>query len=85
MFSTAMAILYPLKGQRDNYCTAIAGALAKNTDWDASYIDTIVYNIAKHAVNTDENFMKKNGKGTNARNAIKGKKKVLGFPHLLKC
>ena len=82
MFSTAMAILYPLKGQRDNYCTAIAGALAKNTDWDASYIDTIVYNIAKHAVNTDENFMKKNGKGTNARNAIKGKKKVLGFPTL---
>ena len=26
--------------------------------------------------------MKKNGKGTNARNAIKGKKKVLGFPTL---
>ena len=28
--------------------------------------------------------MKKGGKGTNARNAIKGKKKVLGMLHLQK-
>lgn len=82
MFSTAMAILYPVKGARDNFCTAIAGALAKNTDWDASYIDSVVFNIAKNAVTKDENYMQKNGKGTNARNAIKGKKKVLGMPTL---
>ena len=82
MFSTAMAILYPQKGQRDNFCTAMAGALAKNTDWDGSYIDSVVFNIAKYALNKDENYMKKGGKGTNARNAIKGKKKVLGMPTL---
>ena len=82
MFSTAMAILYPRKGQRDNFCSAIAGALANNTDWSGSYIDTIVFNIAKNAVQTDENYMKKNGKGTNARNAIKGKKRILGMPKL---
>ena len=75
MFSTAMAILYPQKGQRDNFCTAMAGALAKNTDWDGSYIDSVVFNIAKYALNKDENYMKKGGKGTNARNAIKGKRK----------
>ena len=79
MFSTAMAIMYPSKGQRDNYCTAIAGALAKNTDWEASYIDSVVFNIAKNSVTHDENYMKKNGKGTIMTNAIKGKKKVLGM------
>lgn len=60
----------------------MAGALAKNTDWDGSYIDSVVFNIAKYALNKDENYMKKGGKGTNARNAIKGKKKVLGMPTL---
>jgi hypothetical protein len=71
--------MYPSKGQRDNYCTAIAGALAKNTDWEASYIDSVVFNIAKNSVTHDENYMKKNGKGTIMTNAIKGKKKVLGM------
>ena len=58
----------------------MAGALAKNTDWDGS-IDSVVFNIAKYALNKDENYMKKGGKGTNARNAIKVKK-VLGMPTL---
>lgn len=82
MLSTALAILYPAKGNRDIYCTAIAGALAKNTEWTGSYIDTFVLNIAENAYTPDENYMQKNGKGTNAKNAIKTKKSILGMPTL---
>ena len=82
MLSTALAILYPAKGTRDIYTTAIAGALANNTDWTGSYIDTFVLNIAENAYTPDENYMQKNGKGTNAKNAIKTKKKTLGMPTL---
>jgi len=31
--STALCILYPEKGDRDNYCTAIAGVLLSHTKW----------------------------------------------------
>ena len=82
MLSTALAILYPAKGNRDNYCTAIAGALAKNTEWTGSYIDTFILNIAENAYTPDESYMQRNGKGTNARNAIKSKKKTYGMPKL---
>ena len=82
MLSTALAILYPPKGNRDIYCAAIAGALANNTEWTGSYIDTFVLNIAENAYTPDENYMQKNGKGTNAKNAIKTKKSILGMPTL---
>lgn len=52
--STALAILYPPKGNRDNYCTAIAGVLKNHTEWTANEINQFVYNIA-YLSDKDEN------------------------------
>ena len=40
--STALCILYPSKGARDHYCTAIAGVLSHHTDWSESNINNFI-------------------------------------------
>ena len=73
--STALSILYPPKGNRDNYCTAIAGVLSEHTDKTSSEIDEFVYTLA--VASNDNEPAKRMSKGTNAKNA-KGNK--LGIP-----
>ena len=76
--STALAILYPPKGNRDNYCTAIAGVLKNHTEWSANEINQFVYNIASLS-GKDENAGGKMAKGTNAYN---DKTRNFGLPKL---
>ncbi len=40
--SAALTIIYPGQGKRDEYCTAIAGILLKNSDWTEEQIDLFV-------------------------------------------
>lgn len=51
--STALCILYASSGQRDAYCTAIAGVLIKHTEWSEEDINNFILQIAKEA-NDDE-------------------------------
>ena len=76
--STALSILYPPKGNRDNYCTAIAGVLKNHTEWSANEINQFVYNIASLS-GKDENAGGKMAKGTNAYN---DKTRNFGLPKL---
>ena len=48
--STALCITYASAGQRDAYCTAIAGVLLKHTDWIESEIDNFVFEIPKSEI-----------------------------------
>jgi len=63
--SAALAIIYPSTGARDDYCTAIAGILVKNSDWTDDEIDNFVSRIAEHA--DDEDLAKRLKKGTSSR------------------
>jgi len=83
VLSTALSILYASKGDRDDYCTAIAGVLSQHTDWDENNINNFVYNLAVRSGDDEAN--KRMAKGTNAKNP---KTKNFGFPKLaeiLKC
>jgi hypothetical protein len=84
--STALAILYPAKGARDNYCYAIAGVLKNHTEWTANEIDIFVYNLAVFSGKEDEQSQNERiSMGTKAYN---DNTKNLGLPKLseiLKC
>lgn len=77
VLSTALSILYPSKGDRDDYCTAVAGVLSQHTDWDENNINNFVYNLAFRSGDDEAN--KRMAKGTNAKNP---KTKNFGFPKL---
>ena len=74
--ATALSVLYAPKGQRDEYCTAIAGVLIKQTDWDDTEINDFIYDIAVES-NDDESENRKN-KGSTTRKS----KKPFGMPKL---
>ena len=74
--STALCILYAPKGSRDEYCTAIAGVLVKQTKWKNDEINEFIYNIAI-AANDDEAENRKS-KGTTGRGANRN----FGMPKL---
>jgi len=74
--STALCILYAPKGSRDEYCTAIAGVLVKQTNWKDDEINDFIYNIAV-AANDDEAESRKS-KGTTGRVANRN----FGMPKL---
>ena len=84
--STALAILYPAKGSRDNYCYAIAGVLKNHTEWTANEIDIFVYNLAVFSGKEDEQSQNERiSMGTKAHN---DNTRNLGLPKLaeiLKC
>jgi len=44
--STALCIVYAPQGQRDEFCTAVAGVLIKHTKWTEEEINEFVYNLA---------------------------------------
>jgi len=74
--STALCILYASQGQRDDYCTAIAGVLLKNTKWSEEEINEFVYNLA---VESDDNEAEERGaKGTSGKKAQRN----FGIPKL---
>ena len=69
--SSALSILYPLEGKRDDYCTAIAGVLAKHTDWNEDAINEFVYNLA--VLSGSRNPERYMSKGTNAKKSTGNK------------
>ena len=77
VLSAALSIIYPAKGFRDDYCTAIAGVLSQHTDWGEDNINNFVYNLAVRSGDDESN--KRMAKGTNAKNP---KTKNFGFPKL---
>jgi len=74
--STALCILYAPEGSRDAYCTAIAGALTKQTEWNEEEINEFIYNIAIAA--NDDEADKRKFKGT----TVKKTSKKFGLPKL---
>lgn len=47
---TALCILYPATaGNRDKYCTAVAGVLLKHGSWTPEQVDLFVEDLAYHS------------------------------------
>ena len=63
-----MCITYAGTGQRDDYCTAIAGVLLKHTEWNVDDIDDFIYKVAVAA--KDEENEKRKRKGTTHKKQI---------------
>ena len=63
--ATALSVLYAHKGQRDEYCTAIAGVLIKQTDWDDAEINDFIYDIA--VISNDDEAENRRTKGSSTR------------------
>jgi len=74
--ATALSILYAHKGQRDEYCTAIAGVLIKQTDWDDAEINDFIYDIA--VISNDDEAENRRNKGSSTRTA----KRQFGMPKI---
>jgi len=74
--STALCILYAGKGQRDAFCTAIAGVLITKTQWSEQEINEFVYEIAIAA--NDEESGKRDSKGSTVKKA----QRKFGMPKL---
>jgi hypothetical protein len=74
--AAALCITYAGSGQRDDYCTAIAGVLLKHTEWSVDDIDNFVYKIAIAA--KDEECEKRKKKGTSHKKA----NRKFGMPKL---
>ena len=74
-FATALSIIYPGTGQRDDYTYAVACILAKNTDWQDFEIDSFVEHLATHSGDNES----RSGKGTHAFKQIANDGKMMGF------
>ena len=72
--STALCIIYPDKGDRDNFCTAVAGVLLNHTKWKPEDIDDFIYRIA--VIAKDHDPEKRKNKGTSHAKA----QRKLGMP-----
>ena len=79
--STALLILYPTDGNRDEFCFAIGGVLARYTKWTENQIDEFIYNIA--AASNDEEVRSRGKKGTHAKKQMESGAPVMGFPKLM--
>ena len=73
--ATALSILYPSKGDRDDFCYAVACILAKNTEWKDFEIDEFIMLLAESSGDDD---LRKN-KGTHAHKQIINGGKIKGF------
>ena len=74
--SAALCITYAGAGQRDDYCTAMAGVLLKHTEWNVDDIDDFIYKIAVAA--KDDEADKRKRKGTTHKKA----NRKFGMPKL---
>ena len=63
--ASALVVIYPAEGGRDEYTTAIAGILCTHSDWNDEEINLFIYRICE-AANDDEREKRKQ-KGTSAR------------------
>ena len=79
--ATALTILYPTQGNRDEYCFSIAGILARYTKWTENQIDEFISDIA--TVAKDEEIRARAKKGTHAKKQLEAGSSVMGFPKLL--
>jgi len=75
--ATALRIVYPASGKRDDFCYSVACILAKHTKWRDHEIDEFITDIAK-AVN-DPDWQDRRGKGTHAYKQITNGGKLRGF------
>lgn len=81
--SAALTIIYPGQGKRDEYCTAIAGILLKNSEWTEEQIDLFVSRIAE-AANDDVKQRSKKGTTTSKTERKFGVNKIselTGYSH----
>ena len=81
--SAALTIIYPGQGKRDEYCTAVAGILLKNSDWTEEQIDLFVSRIAEVA-NDDVKERSKKGTTTSKTDRKFGVNKIselTGYSH----
>ena len=76
-FATALSILYPPKGNRNDYCYAVACILAKHTEWKDYEIDDFIMHLAENS--GDENARTKKGKGTHAHKQLINGGRMKGF------
>ena len=67
--STALCIVYGSQGQRDAFCTAVAGVLVKHTKWTEEEINEFVYNLA--ILSDDNEAEDRAEKGTSVKKANK--------------
>tara|TARA_R100000306_G_C4364045_1_gene136718 strand:+ start:40 stop:1503 length:1464 start_codon:yes stop_codon:yes gene_type:complete len=67
--STALCILYGSQGQRDAFCTAVAGVLIKHTKWTEEEINEFVYTLA--ILSDDNEAEDRAEKGTSGKKAKK--------------
>jgi hypothetical protein len=74
---TALSVMFPATGQRDNYISSIAGILAKHTDWSDEKINTFCFDLAFKS--GSDNPSRYASKGTDAR---KPDNKHFGIPKL---
>jgi len=74
--STTLCILYAGKGQRDAFCTAVAGVLITKTQWSEQEINEFIYEVAIAA--NDEESNKRDNKGTTVKKA----QRKFGMPKL---
>ena len=74
--STALSILYAPQGNRDEYCTAIAGILNKHTEWTEQEINEFIFNIAE--VSDDNEAHERSKKGTTTKKSGK----AFGMPKI---
>ena len=63
--ASALVVIYPTEGGRDEYTTAIAGILCKHSDWSDEEINDFVYRICEAA--NDNEREKRKQKGTSSR------------------
>ena len=77
-FAAALSILYPPRGNRDDYCYAIACILAKYNIWKDYKIDEFIEHLAEHSGDDD----RRKQKGTHAFKQLTNGGKTMGFPKL---
>ena len=74
-FATALSILYPIEGERDDWCYAIACILALNTKWKDYEIDEFVQHLAENSGDNET----RSGKGAHAFKQITNGGRLMGF------
>ena len=75
--ATALRIIYPSSGKRDDFCYAVACILAKHTKWRDHEIDDFILDIAQAV--SDPDWQDRKNKGTHALKQITNGGRLRGF------
>jgi len=79
VFATILSVIYPAKGNRDQFCYAVACVLAKWGGWSADKINQFIERLSE--VNNDDTFERSN-KGSHAHDQIAKNQKIMGLKTL---